>query len=277
MKIKKLEILAFAQGSADCICAIINNNVSLLIDCGKAYCYDNVINKLKDNNIEINYMIITHNHRDHLGGFNNFISELKKSTKFRGIIFWMSEYSESSPLTKSVIDTIIDNKITYYSPADNNSKSILFNENIKILSPMKGESYDYNNINRNSIIITFKISDKYIVLTGDATEDRELEIIRHNEEVIKNAVVIKLGHHGSDTSSNWGYITTINKANIKKVLCCCRENWTNKPPNVNKINEVESELAISVTCTGRNNERVDIRTICKINKKGKLEIDGKEI
>lgn len=34
MEIKKIEILAFAQGSADCICITLNDEINLLVDCG---------------------------------------------------------------------------------------------------------------------------------------------------------------------------------------------------------------------------------------------------
>lgn len=237
---------------------------------------ESVLEKLKEKGKSINYIIVTHNHRDHIGGFQNFIHYLKDSKKFKGVIFWLDENMESSPLSMKLVDVVEKNNIKYYNPGVNNGNRILFNENIKILFPLKGEIYDYTDINRNSIVLAFKIKESYVVFTGDAPAEIEVAVLNRNKEILKNAIVIKLGHHGSSTSSDKRYINSIEKDNLEKVLCCCREDWSHKPPHEEKISEVERCLEIAVSCTGKNNLKKDIRIICEINKDGKIDVSEEE-
>lgn len=272
MEIKKVEILVFAQESADCICVTINGELSILIDCGKASCCDNVVKRLNKENKKINYILITHTHRDHLGGFTKILDSIYKDTTFKGVILWMNKSLESSPLVLNVIKKIKERKVTYYCPGENNEKNMLFNENIKLLYPLKNQNYDIDDKNNNSIIIAFKLMDKYIIFTGDAPSEKEIGIIQNHREIIENAIIIKLGHHGSRTSSSTKYINAIDKDVIERVLCCTRSNWSRKPPCNEKISQVESMLEVAVSCTGRDNISRDIKVICEVQPDGTIKV-----
>lgn len=66
----------------------------------------------------------------------------------------------------------------------------------------------YDNENDNSLVLYFEILNKKILLMGDAGVNVEKNILE--EYNIKNIDILKVGHHGSKTSSNQCFIDKIN-------------------------------------------------------------------
>lgn len=270
--IEKVEILAFAQESADCIHITINDELGILIDTGKSKYYDIIATKLDKNKKKINYIIITHNHGDHLGAFLKLYDKYMIKENFAGIIFWMNEGLENTLLTKKVIRKIRENDIVFYNPFDSEISNTLFNDNIKILTPILGSKYNPTYLNKNSIVISIKIGDKYIILTGDATVEEEKYIVDRYKHILNNIIVVKLGHHGSDTSTCDQYISKLKLSGIKKVFCSCRSTWNTNPPNSDLIRKIENELSQEVLCTGRDGKKEDINIICEIDESGDITV-----
>ena len=67
---------------------------------------------------------------------------------------------------------------------------------------------DYNNENENSSVIYTKINNTKILLMGDAGVEREKDILEKYD--LKNIDILKVGHHGSDSSSSKEFIERIN-------------------------------------------------------------------
>ena len=75
--------------------------------------------------------------------------------------------------------------------------------NIKIYNTNKSD-----NENNNSNVILLNIYNKKILFTGDAGINREKDLIK--EKNLKNINILKVGHHGSDTSSSVDFIKYTN-------------------------------------------------------------------
>ena len=67
---------------------------------------------------------------------------------------------------------------------------------------------EYDNENDNSNVIYTKINNYKILLMGDAEYNKEKDII--NKYNLSNVDILKVGHHGSKTSSNNDFINIIN-------------------------------------------------------------------
>ena len=186
-------------GQGDSI--LIHNNQNILIDTGGK---DNsnessiVINKtipyLKSLGIKrIDYLILTHGDFDHMGDAINLVNNFKVEK----VIFNCGPYND---LEKELIKVLDKKKIPYYScikelNIDNNKLYFL-------------QTKEYDNENDNSNVIYTEINGYKFMFMGDAGIDKEKDIL--NKYNISNVDVLKVGHHGSKTSSSKELINSIN-------------------------------------------------------------------
>lgn len=142
---------------------------------------------------KIEYLITTHGDYDHMGEAINLITNFKVNN----IIFNKGEYNN---LEQNLIKEINTKNIKY----KNNISKLSINGNI--LYFLKTEIYDDENSNSNIIYLNYK--NYKLLLMADATCDNELEIIKNYN--LKNIDFLKVGHHGSNTSSCKEFIDSIN-------------------------------------------------------------------
>ena len=149
---------------------------------------------------------------------------LVENFKVEKVIFNCGELND---LEKELIYVLDKKKIPYYSCIEelNIDDNKLFFINNKI----------YDNENHNSLVLYFEILNKKILLMGDAGVNVEKNILE--EYNIKNIDILKVGHHGSKTSSNQCFIDKINpKYSIISV------GWNNRynHPNEEVIKRLEN-------------------------------------
>ena len=122
---------------------------------------------------------------------------LVNNFKVEKVIFNCGEYND---LEKELIKVLDKKKIKYYSC-------------IKELNIDKNKLYflqtkEYDNENDNSNVIYTEINNYKFMFMGDASNATEKEIL--NEYNLPNIDVLKIGHHGSKTSSSKEFINSIN-------------------------------------------------------------------
>jgi len=149
------------------------------------------LNSIGINNIK--YLILTHGDYDHMGEAINFVENFK----VENVIFNIGEYNE---LELELIKVLERKKIPYY-------------QNIESLNIGNGKLYflntkDYNEENANSSVIYTEINNTKMLFMGDAGVERENNIIEKYN--LTNIEIIKIGHHGSNTSSSKEFIDSIN-------------------------------------------------------------------
>lgn len=191
------EVVMFEVGEADChLIKYPYNKNTILIDTGKnEYKIKNeVIPYLKSIGIKkIDYLIITHGDEDHIGGSITLINNFQ----VKNVILNKGTFTD---LEKELIKNLNKKKIPYQI---NINKINLSNHTIYLLNNTK-----YNNENDNSIITYFTYQKYKFLYMGDAsitTEDNLLENYNLN-----NISILKVGHHGSNTSSSKDFISQIN-------------------------------------------------------------------
>lgn len=191
------EIVMFEVGEADChLIKYPYNKNTILIDTGKnEYKIKNeVIPYLKSIGIKkIDYLIITHGDLDHMGEGINLVNNFKVEK----VIFNCGPYND---LEQELIKVLDKKKIKYYScikelNIDNNKLYFL-------------QTKEYDNENDNSNVIYSELNVYKFMFMGDAGIDKEKDILdKYN---LSNVDVLKVGHHGSKTSSSKEFINVIN-------------------------------------------------------------------
>ena len=117
--------------------------------------------------------------------------------KVKEVIFNCGEYNV---LEKELIKVLKKKKINYYQCL---SELILNNNSLYFL-----DTKDYNDENDNSNVIYMELDNYKFLFMGDAGIEKEKDILK--EYNISNIDVLKVGHHGSKTSSFKDFIDEIN-------------------------------------------------------------------
>ena len=218
----KVDFLYLNDGEASIIRC---HNDVIVIDTGNGH-NDEVLEFLLSKGIrKIDYLIITHDHDDHCGSVNTILQKIK-------------------------VNHIL---LSCYSIQEYDNKEIvLANQKIKFgcfemdfLAPIK-EGREEND---NSIIMVLNInyngSTKNILFTGDATINEEREIIEKLKLTYDHIDIIKVGHHGSNTST---CDDLLNAVKIDYAVIMVGEERKKTHPNTEVINRL-SEKGIKIFST----------------------------
>lgn len=185
-------------GQGDSILLTASNQV-MLIDTGDNNTEKDLVQYLKDKGItQIDYLIATHPHADHIGGMDKVIDNFNIGQ------IYMPKKSHTSKTYESVL-TSIKNK-GYKVNTGKAGVTFTFGQNIKIemLSPMREE---YSELNDYSIVMKVTNREDTFLFTGDAEKEVEHDLLEAGIDV--DVDVLKLGHHGSSTSSSPEFIQAV--------------------------------------------------------------------
>lgn len=162
----------------------------------------------------LKYMIGTHPDADHIGGMDVVIYKFDCDT----II--MPDESKNTATYRDVIDTMKNRRYTNTLPSVG-AVYTLGDAEFTILSP----SHGYDNSNNNSVVILLTHGENSFLLTGDAQEPAEADILAAGLSV--KADVYKAGHHGSSTSSSQAFLEAVSPTFA--VISCGEDNSYGHP------------------------------------------------
>lgn len=169
----------------------------MLIDAGEDG--DAVVNYLKGQGVDnLKYVIGTHPHGDHIGGLDNVINLFKIDK----II--MPDVTGITQAFEEVLDAISEKGLKVTKPVVGKEYS-LGEATFTILAP---NSSEYSDLNNYSVVIKLEYGKTSFLLTGDAEEISEAEMLHNGLDL--SADVIKLGHHGSSNSSSEEFLDAVN-------------------------------------------------------------------
>ena len=239
-----LEVVMFDVGEADSmLISTQSKKVNILIDTGRGIDINNIITYLKSIGIsKLNYLIITHGDEDHIGGALYLIDNFKVDN----VILNKGDYTE---LEVELITHLKNKNINY---TNNINKIPLLGSYMYLLN-----TKEFSNENDNSIVTYFEYQKYKFLFMGDSSSKTEEYLI--NNYNLANISFLKVGHHGSNTSSSPLFI---NKINPKvSLISVGRNNFYHHPSK-----EVLTNLSNSVIY------RTDIDKSIKIKINNKVKI-----
>ena len=192
---EKLQIWFLDVGQADSI-LIQNGDANMLIDAGNNEDGKKLVSYFQSLGIEtFQYVIGTHAHEDHIGGMDDIIDNFNIGT------FYMPDAITTTATFESVLDSLEAKNIAFQTPSID-SIFKLGNAMIDVLYV----GTDDSDLNNTSIVLKLTYGNTSILFMGDA--EKEVETIIEKKDI--SADVLKVGHHGSNTSSSKTFLEKVN-------------------------------------------------------------------
>ena len=177
---------------------ILCDGNKMLIDGGGASSSNLIYSFLDRNGIDhLDYIVNTHPHEDHVGGLSgalNYVSSvgtvLGSATEydtraFESFLKYLNEH---------------DKEITIPTPGDS---FMLGSALVEIFAPIR----DYNDVNNNSIVLKITYGETSFLFKGDAERESEIDMLEAGYDL--SAIVLKVSHHGSDTSTTYPFLREV--------------------------------------------------------------------
>lgn len=215
-------------GQGDCT-LIRTAESAILIDAGEAGTADTVVDFLKEKGItKIDCCIATHPHSDHIGALFRVFEEFEVDTV----------------LLPDIPDDLIPVTVTYEKFLEglervNNIIPVAAGDDfsfgklsVEILGPVK----DYGDLNHMSVVSKVSFGKTSVMLTGDTETPAEEDMLK-NASVDYSADILKVGHHGSKTSTSKKWLNAVDPQYA--VISCGLDNDYGHPHKVivNRLEE----------------------------------------
>lgn len=184
-----LQVTFIDVGQGDSELVQLPDGRTMLVDAGESSSAQSVeaaINAIGD---DIDIMVATHPHADHIGGMQEILSEYSVGE------MWMPDAPGSSETYESLVDTLTDKGIdTKQAVAGESIVSSDAGYSVDVLAPVSGMSSD--DMNDYSAIVKITYGDTSMLLTGDAPAQSIIDSQAGDVDVLKAS------HHGSETGTN---------------------------------------------------------------------------
>ena len=170
---------------------------AVLIDGGQHRYRNVVLSYLQEANVSrLDIVVATHPHSDHIGSLPTIISRIDV-----GFVA-MPEITHNTETFENFLEAILNNDIDVVFPlaGDILQAGII---NLEVVSPQNIS----NNINNSSIVLRLVHGETAFLFTGDAEREAEMQMVSSGQDIRAN--VLKIGHHGSRTSTTQSFLNQV--------------------------------------------------------------------
>ena len=198
---QELEVSFFDVGQGDAVFIQTPAGYQILIDGGpNGVVLDKLAEEMPLGDRTIDLIILTHPEHDHYGGLIEVLEQYQvENILWNGIIRETAEFKEWQRL--------IEEKDARIIIAQAGQRIMFKTAYLEVLHPFEDlEGQTSKSVNNTSIVLRLVFQDNSFLLTGDAFKAVEKELAAKNE---LKADVLKVGHHGSKTSSAEEFIQAV--------------------------------------------------------------------
>lgn len=192
-----IHIIDVGQGDA---AFIENGDKDILIDAGPGDSSPALLSYLDRLGVtEIEYAFFSHPHEDHIGGADDVINRYKVENVV------MPDYYENTACYRKLMEAVDfeGSDLVYTCSGD---KFVIGDITVEILSP--GDGYNPDDANGVSLVMKVSYGDIDAMFTGDAEVGNEEFILRNSPDKL-DCEILKVGHHGSSTSTSEEFFNAV--------------------------------------------------------------------
>lgn len=206
------EFIVLDIGQGDALLVQSNTGETLLIDGGPdATVLSELKTALPRSDKTIETLVLTHPDSDHIAGLiplldyytvNRVMVSGLKTTSTQSRVFAKKIREKNIPL----ISADMQSDFSLFAVGENNSREEL---SVDILYPFSPILFSHEDANNDSIVMKLTYNGHTILSTGDAEAPTEQQLLQHYTPKQLVSEVLKLGHHGSKTSSTPAFIEAV--------------------------------------------------------------------
>ena len=261
MKIHFIDI-----GQGDCIFIQFPDGKNMLIDSGDINKGDIIINYLDKLSVDkIDVLLATHSHADHIGSMVEIFERYDVSYCFRPFVYYSGKANvefndEFNMMSQAKVKSVTYTNVYYnflksvndegcgwsfFNKDSDFEQTVVYEGNsykykFDFLTPTDNVPYiGYDDLNFYSPLCRLSYGDFSIMFTGDAEDEVEEEYLNYYKYHY-TANVLKVGHHGSRSSSSKEFVKSVNPE--YSVIMCAMQNEYDHPHKVtlNTLKDVGS-------------------------------------
>ena len=195
----KVRVHYIDVGQGDSTFIELPDGKTVLIDAGESE-YGQVvasyIEKLKYSKID--YLIATHPHNDHIGGLTYIVNSFDIGA------IYMPDVTNNTSTYINLLKAIEAKKKKVRVASI--GKNIILEDELclKVLAPSGKE---YEDLNNYSVVLKLTFKEKSFLFMADAQYDSEMDILNSGLDI--SADVLRVGHHGSTSSTNYNFLKKV--------------------------------------------------------------------
>jgi competence protein ComEC len=219
-------------GQADSILVHTPSGYNMLVDAGNNDDGDTVTSFLSSQGIKrLDVLIGTHPHEDHIGGMDTVIRQYQIGR------IYMPKVTSTTKTFEDVLQAIKNKGLNVNSPVPGSTIPLDSAIKVQILAP---NSSKYEDLNNYSIVIRISYDKTSFLLTGDAENESEKEMLEKGYDL--KADVLKVGHHGSSNSTSASFLKAV--APKYAVICVGKDNVYGHPKQeiLDRLNQAGAKV-----------------------------------
>lgn len=214
-------------GQGDSILIQVNSK-NILIDSGPYENRNNVVKYLKEQQIKtLDFVIATHPHEDHIGGMAAVINNFKVSS------FYAPKVTTNTETFENMVSALKKHNLNITVAKPGLNLDLGNNTTCQFIAPIKNY---YTDLNNYSAVLRLTYKDNSFLFMGDAQKLSEEQILNKGFNV--SCDVLKVGHHGSSTSTSEVFLS---KASPKIAIISCGKNNVYGHPHSETLEKLKSK------------------------------------
>lgn len=183
---------------------------------------------------KLDYVIATHPHADHIQEMTAIINAYDIGA------FYLPDVTTTTSTFEKMLDALDSRSVQVEAPAPGDTFSF-GSCTAQVLGPVE---IDEGDLNADSIVLRVTCGETAFLFTGDCTASEEAEILEWlgNNPAGLQADVLKVGHHGSSTSTSEEFLEAVSP--VWAVISCGADNSYGHPHQeiMDALNEIQAEI-----------------------------------